>query len=449
MRIRTYACVAALLCCAGGAVGQASFRLLVPDEGFDYSVVQDVSADGTKVLVSLQNSVPRPTTPFSYVLDLRDDSRMDIVDPTGRIINGLAINGDGTVVAGSIGGGPLAASSAFVWYAADNELLEIWGLQSGNLNYAMGISADGSVVVGTSGTNFGDPYQQGWRWTRAGGFVPLHCLGEPDVIFSGVSRVSDDGSTVVGYGSELIIYDPEEPGEVNYPRGSVWPDGGTVPIELPPMPNPFNGGVEGRAASADGSVVVGFGAAFNSNGGFANHAFRWTADTGVVDLGDIPGLPTASIYAMDCTADGNTIVGYYNSGGVSTWDAFIWTQDEGIRSLRQVLTDAGAVIPENIRFRETYTSNDGRVIAGWAYDIGENRYYGYVATLPDDAGSCPADWDGDDAINSNDISAFLAAWLDSVQNGNLDADFDQSGSINSNDISAFLTAWLDAVANGC
>ncbi len=65
------------------------------------------------------------------------------------------------------------------------------------------------------------------------------------------------------------------------------------------------------------------------------------------------------------------------------------------------------------------------------------------------AGGCPADWNGDAAVNSNDISAYLSAWLDSVQNGDLVADFDGSGGVNSNDISAFLAAWLDAVQGGC
>jgi len=62
---------------------------------------------------------------------------------------------------------------------------------------------------------------------------------------------------------------------------------------------------------------------------------------------------------------------------------------------------------------------------------------------------CPADWDGNGSVNSNDISAFLSAWLVSVQNGTLEADFDGSGSVNSNDISAFLSAWLQAVQQGC
>ncbi len=64
-------------------------------------------------------------------------------------------------------------------------------------------------------------------------------------------------------------------------------------------------------------------------------------------------------------------------------------------------------------------------------------------------GTCRADWDNNARLNSNDISAFLTSWLDSIQNSNLVADFDQSGQVNSNDISAFLTAWLDAIQNGC
>ncbi len=62
---------------------------------------------------------------------------------------------------------------------------------------------------------------------------------------------------------------------------------------------------------------------------------------------------------------------------------------------------------------------------------------------------CLADYNVDGDVNSNDISAFLSAWLDSVQNGNLIADFNLDGAVNSNDISAFLSAWLDAVQNGC
>jgi hypothetical protein len=62
---------------------------------------------------------------------------------------------------------------------------------------------------------------------------------------------------------------------------------------------------------------------------------------------------------------------------------------------------------------------------------------------------CAPDWNNDTVVNSNDISAYLTAWLASVQGGTLAADFNNDMLVNSNDISSFLTGWLDAVQNGC
>ena len=67
-----------------------------------------------------------------------------------------------------------------------------------------------------------------------------------------------------------------------------------------------------------------------------------------------------------------------------------------------------------------------------------------TGTLP-----CAVDWNGDDRVNSGDISAFLTSWLLSVQGGTLAADFNADGAVNSTDISAFLAAWLAAVQGGC
>jgi len=63
--------------------------------------------------------------------------------------------------------------------------------------------------------------------------------------------------------------------------------------------------------------------------------------------------------------------------------------------------------------------------------------------------TCPADWNGDEDVNSSDISAFLVAWLTSLQDGSLTADINADGAITSADISAFLTAWLTATTTGC
>lgn len=74
-----------------------------------------------------------------------------------------------------------------------------------------------------------------------------------------------------------------------------------------------------------------------------------------------------------------------------------------------------------------------------------------VATgMPVPGANCRADWDGNGGVNSNDISAFLADWLTSVQEGTLEADQNCDGSVNSNDISSYLSSWLNAVSGaGC
>ena len=89
----------------------------------------------------------------------------------------------------------------------------------------------------------------------------------------------------------------------------------------------------------------------------------------------------------------------------------------------------------------------GRITGPIALRVDHLGLYAGEQSLP--GAACPADWDGGGAVNSGDISAYLASWLASLQNGALVADFNADGMVNSSDISAFLTSWLDAVQNGC
>lgn len=64
--------------------------------------------------------------------------------------------------------------------------------------------------------------------------------------------------------------------------------------------------------------------------------------------------------------------------------------------------------------------------------------------------SIAADWDGNGSVDSLDISAFITAWLLSVQGGMLrHTDFSGDGGIDSADLSAFLTAWIASVSEDC
>ena len=92
--------------------------------------------------------------------------------------------------------------------------------------------------------------------------------------------------------------------------------------------------------------------------------------------------------------------------------------------------------PETAR-NITVANADGTATLVGAFRVGVRGYY------------CPADWDVNDQINSNDISAFLSAWLLSVQTGSSAGDFNNDGHVNSNDISAFLSTWLNNAQFGC
>lgn len=424
-----------ILAAAGSARAHPSFTFIEPDAGYSYSVVQDVAKGARMVLVSLQNISAGPVLK-GYTLDLATGTRTYLIDPLGSDLIPTAISGNGGVVAGSLGGGPLADVNAFVWDRAVGNVVNIGGLAGGNLSYATGVSGDGSVVVGTTGANFGDPYQQGWRWTGEDGFTALDDIGDDILIFGSAEDISADGSTVVGTGS-VGDYDPDTD---DISSGAIWPAGGTTPTNLGNLPSPIiTGGLLPTAASADGSVVVGFGPGFGDDGStFANRSFRWTQAAGLVDIGSVPGRPNGSVHITDCSSDGNTLVGYSTAGGVNTWEAVVWTADTGLRTLRSILVERGVVIPANIALRETYCNGEGTIIAGWAYDIAINRYRGYIAEIPPE---CHADFNGDGFVDLFDFDEFVSCFEGEVCPPGRDSDFNGDGFTDLFDYDDFVVAF--------
>ncbi len=420
---------------AGLASAQPSFTIIQPDAGYDYAVIQDVAANGRSVLVSLQQSTTRPDPLKGYVLSLLTGSRTLIAEPSGRDLNPIAMNADGTVVVGSVGGGPLANAEAFVFDSDGLQL--IGGLPAGNVTYATGVSADGLVVVGSSGANFGDPYQQGWRWTPSNGFTPLNDLGDDILIFGSAEDISADGSTVVGYGS-IGDFDGDTDDLLS---AAFWPGGGLIPTDLGSLPNlqPTLGGAFASACSADGSVIVGTSPAIGPGGSFVNRGWRWTAATGMVDLGPLPGSPTGSITISDVSADGNTIVGYFISGGANTWEAVVWTPSTGYRTLRSILAASGVAIPPGIVLRETFCSADARVIAGWAYNLTTQRYVGYIANLGPGC-LCRADLNCDGNLDPDDLSSFITCYF-AIPACN-QADWNGDATVDPDDLSDYITLYF-------
>ena len=199
----------------------------------------------------------------------------------------------------------------------------------GNNTYARNVSADGKVVVGGySGAN-----RRPFRWTAATGIVELGTL--PGFSETDPVAISANGAVVVGV--SRIPYDIyEEPCEG---RAHAFRWTAVTGMEdlgvLPGASCSFLG-----AVSADGKVVVGH----SGESEFYGRVFRWTAETGMQDLGFNSTVSAVS-------ADGAVIVGHHGGG-----QAFRWTAKSGLVHLDLAPGFASAYAND--------VSADGSVVVG-------------------------------------------------------------------------------------
>ena len=264
-------------------------------------------------------------------------------------------SGDGSVVVGT--SASASGDEAFRWTSEDG-MVGLGDFPGGwFFSDAYDVSADGSVVVGVSNSASG---QEAFRWTSDGGMVGLGDLAGGD--FSSVATsVSADGSVVVGKSFSGM-------GQEAFRWTS---DGGMVGL------GDLAGGSFHSYAydvSADGSVVVGV-----SNSASGQEAFRWTSDGGMVGLGDLPGGDFGS-QALGVSSDGAVVVGwsYLASGD----EAFQWTSEYGMQTVASILTAAGVDITGWELRWALDISADGNTIVG--YGINPDGYYeAWIADLND------------------------------------------------------------------
>ncbi len=274
------------------------------------------------------------------------------------------------------------------------------GRLPGGANYASaaGISADGQVVVGSSGSSLAF-WGESYRWTPENGIEGLGSIdGVPG---SDAYGVSPDGNWIVGYaglngvpdsyiwnertGGILLgdlggadfdsrAFDVSRNGRVvigsaSSPQGLQayrWtPNGGMVGLGFFDENNPHSGAY---AVNADGSKIVGFSGTSATSG----EAFLWTEQNGMVGLGDIEGGFDISL-AYSISNNGKWIAGEGNAeyaDGRRSFEAVLWDESGEMTRLGQ-LGDDGS------RYSRAWdVSNDGRVavgVASWSGDIGEGR----------------------------------------------------------------------------
>lgn len=338
---------------------------------------------------------------------------------------------------------------------------------------ALGVSPDGSVVVGWSGSSNGS--REAFRWTETEGMTGLGDL--PGGNFDSFARGTSNGDAAVwGYcdgrddnppppipefwllnssvcwwkSGELLNVKDYFPnsysvndmrntyfvGAQDVPNGffeaARWYYDGSTPIGLGDLP----GGLYlswATAMSSDASVVIGESSS-GASGPNGAEAFRWTESNGMVGLGDLPGGGFHS-RANDVSADGSVVVGQSRSGeaeggfeafrwengtmialgslpeywyesrayGVSAdgsvvvgessashptfyANAFIWTEENGIQDLKEVLeNEYNLDLTDWTLQNASDISDDGKVIVGWGFKNGATLgWRAYLGTpLPD------------------------------------------------------------------
>jgi len=213
---------------------------------------------------------------------------------------------------------------------------------------AIGVSADGSVVVG-----FGS--DGAFRWENG----VMSALGGSKAL-----DVSADGSVVVGYSSSA-----------NGDEAFRWESGVMTALGyLPGASLPGQSGAWG--VSPDGSVIVGASNSEASPTGY--EAFRW--QNGVMSaLGGLPREYFIVSEAYDVSADGSVVVGYSRTGEDDRDTAFIWTEATGMLNLAEVLTGLGLDL-SGWELREgAGISDDGFTVVGAGYSPYGTE--GWMATL--------------------------------------------------------------------
>ena len=253
---------------------------------------------------------------------------------------GVGVSSDGSVVVGYFNNS--TGGEAFRWTQAGG--MQGLGIPSGySGSYAQGVSSDGSVVVGAV---VGGNNDQAFRWTQATGMVKLGFL--TDYSESYAYGVSSDGSVVVGAvagGSNTQAF--------------RWTQAGGMQ-GLGFLANSISSQAYG--ISSDGSTVVGVS---------GSEAFRWTQATGMVGLGFLPGGDSST--AIGVSADGSVVVGTANITANGSGVAFRWTQAGGMQSVAAWLAAAKVAVPAGWALTAAAgTNSDGSVVVGLGTDPSGN-----------------------------------------------------------------------------
>jgi len=343
----------ALLACSAwpASAHAAEFRLFPGANGAN-TYAQGISADGRVIVGQLATS-----DSIEAFYATTEDGVVSLGDFPGGLAFGTAYaaNEDGSVIVGvgyrAEGSSPDGVQVAFRWTATTG-LVDLGDLPGGEvLSFASDVSNSGNVVVGAGYPANNDFVA--WRWEN-GVFLALGTF-DASSRRSAATSVSADGTVVVGSSPARI-------GNLENTRAFRWTESSGL-VDLGDLP----GGslyASAAAVSLDGQVAVGSSSSSNS-GNNAVEACRWALGQAPQPLGDLPG----GLFASDALAtnqDGSVVVGRSVVEGEDVEEAFLWTPSGGLRSLRELAQTAGIDLGDAVPRQATAVSADGLVVAGMA-----------------------------------------------------------------------------------
>lgn len=260
---------------------------------------------------------------------------------------GMAADGSAMIAARATGEGAAPA----VWLRDGTRIgLDPLPLGGGErrLDAGFDISAGATVAVGRASSGRDEA---GFVWRKSGG---VHGLPAPADADTRATAVSADGRVVVG-----VCEHPR----AGYGRPALWRGDGDPELILG-----SEAAGEALGVSLDGTMVVGQA----DLGGRESQAFLWSPGGGAVALGSLAGLGVESSLARAVSDDG-VVVGWSGDALWGRQAAFVWTATAGMRSVAEVLAEAGADLPEGMVLTAAMDiSGDGRTIVGVARDADWN-----------------------------------------------------------------------------
>ncbi|MEO0125520.1 MAG: HAF repeat-containing protein [candidate division WOR-3 bacterium] len=311
--------------------------------GTPYAEVHGVSSDGR--VVAGWAGVYSP----HYAWRWKPDSGMIIIPPlvSNRDAESWGLSANGEVV---VGYGFIGSGDDYRGFRWRKDTMYQFGTLGGRVSWAYAASYDGSVVAGSA--EYSNGFNHAFRWKPDSGMQDLGVL--PGALRSVARGISLDGRVVAGWS-----------GFANQIHHAFrWENGVMEDIH-----NPNFGFSEAIGISGNGEVVVG---AWGPPSSVPVKAFRWTRNSGMVNLGTLGGDWSE---AWACNYDGSIVVGW-SEVSQGDWHAFLWTQERGMEDLNTLYAN---VIPQGSILRDAMAiSPDGRYIAGRGYNNQTGRDEAYL-----------------------------------------------------------------------